>query len=144
MPRVTWSRLTLIPAAIGVLALASCLQDVGECPTCPGVNSGSIEVQVPQFGLLDSVQAQVNGGAQVTVKRNQRYAFENLRAGTHEVTLVRWLIENGSVTSRSSTLFIQLDRGETRTILFHNDFPLVAWAPASDPRARARLAPRMG
>lgn len=144
MPRVTWSRLSLIPAAIGVLALASCFQDVGECPTCPGVNSSRIDVLVPQFGLLDSVQVRVDGGAQVTVKRNKRHAFENLSAGTREVTLVRWLIENGGITSKPSTLFIQLDRGETRTILFHNDFPLVAWAPASDPRARARLASRMG
>jgi hypothetical protein len=144
MQRVTWSRLTIIPAAIGMLALASCLQGVSDCPTCPGAKSGSIEVLVPQFGLLDSIHVQVDGGAQVTVKRNKRYAFENLSVGTHEVTLVRWLIENGGVTFRSSTLFIKLDRGETRTILFHNDFPLVAWAPASDTRARARLAPRMG
>ena len=144
MPRVTWSRLTIIPVAIGVMALASCLQDVSECPTCPALNSGSISIQVPGHGVLDSVQIGMDGSAPVTVKRNRRYTFVNLSAGTHEVTLVRWLIENGGVTSRPSTLFIQLDRGESRTILFHNDFPLIAWTPASDPRARARLAPRMG
>ena len=144
MPRVTWSRLTVIAVVtMGVLGLSSCFHDVGDCPTCPGVNSGSIEIQVPQFGLLDSVHVQVDGGALVTVKRNRTHAFQNLSAGTHEVTLVRWIsTDNGA--SRASTLFIRLDRGEKRYILFHNDFPLVAWAPSADPGWRAPLAPRMG
>ncbi len=150
MPRVAWSRLSVALIAVSALALVSCFQDVGECPTCPGVNSGSIEVLVPQSGLLDSVHVRINGGAQVSVRRNRRHAFGDLSAGTHEVTLVRWTSPDGVITSSPSTLRIVLGRGETRVILFHNDFPLVAWAPASDPvrteglRARAPIAPRMG
>lgn len=144
MPRVTWSRLTVLAVvAIGALGLASCFHDVGDCPTCPGLISSSIEIQVPQFGLLDSVHVSVDGSDEVTVKRNRTYTFRDLTAGTHEVTLVRWIsTDNGA--SRTSTLFIQLDRGEKRFIIFHNDFPLVAWAPSADPGWRAPLAPRMG
>lgn len=153
MSRAARSRLIVAPvavAAIAALGLVSCFHDVGDCPTCPGVNSSTIEVSVPQFGLLDSVQVRVDGGAQLTVRRNRREAFRNLSRGTHEVTLVRWFSIDGAVTSRPSTLWITLDRGETRVILFHNDFPLVAWAPASDPpraegeRMRAPIAHRMG
>lgn len=144
MPRVAWSRVTVVLFAMGALALASCLQDVGDCPTCPDLNSGSIEVLLPQFGQLDSVQVRMDGGAQVSVRRNQRFAFQNLSPGTHEVTLVRWLVVEGVVVSRPSTLLIRLDRGETRIILFHNDFPLVAWAPSPDPGGRVPPAPRMG
>lgn len=143
MSRLTWSRLTVLLVALGALALGSCLQDLNECTTCPGINSSRIELQVPQFGLLDSVQFQVDGSALVSVKRNRSYAFENLSAGTREVTVIRWLSTDGGL-SRTSTLYIQLDRGETRIILFHNDFPLVTWAPAPDAGALARLAPRMG
>lgn len=143
MPRVAWSRLPVALVIFAALGLVSCFQDVGDCPTCPDVNGASIEVDVPQVGLLDSVQARVDGGAQVSVRRNRRYAFENLSAGTHEVTLVRWFTIDGLVTSRPSVLRIELDRGETRVIIFHNDFPLVVWAPASG-AARASTAPRMG
>jgi hypothetical protein len=150
MPRTAWSRLTLALIALGALALVSCFHDVGDCPTCPGVNSSTIEVDVPLAGLLDSVHVSVDGGAQVSVRRNRRQTFANLSRGTHEVTLVRWFSIDGNVTSRSSSLRIELERGETRVIIFHNDFPLIAWAPVADPdradgpRARAPIAPGMG
>jgi hypothetical protein len=150
MLRTAWSRLTVALIALCALALVSCFHDVGECPTCPGVNSGSIEVAVPQFGLVDSVQVRMDGGGQVSVQRNRRYAFVDLSAATHEVTLLRWFSIDGSVTSRASLLRIKLDRGERRVIVFHNDFPLVTWAPTYGPgrpdrhRARAPIVPRMG
>lgn len=141
MSRAAWSRLTIALIALGALAVVSCFQDVGDCPTCPAIDSGRIAVQVPPFGLLDSVQVAMDGGPLVNVPRNRRLTFTHLRAGTHEVTLVRWFSIDGTVTSRPSTLRIKLDRGESRVIEFHNDFPVVGWAPAADPdRTHGSLA----
>lgn len=144
MPRA-WRRLPVALVLAAALGQVSCFHDATDCPTCPGVNSARIEVAVPQLGTLDSVQARVDGGAQVTVRRNRRHAFENLSAGTHEVTLVRWFTIDGGVSSRAAVLRIRLDRGETRRIVFHNDFPLVAWvSPAALPRAAAARRARIG
>ncbi len=134
MPRVAWSRLLVAPIALVALALVSCFQDVGKCPTCPAANSGRIEVLVRQNGLVDSVQVTLDGGSQVTVRRDRRgdrrHAYEGLSVGTHDVTITRWFKNiDEVVSSRSSSIQIKLDRGETRTIVFHNDFPLVTWAP---------------
>lgn len=129
------SRFTRFAPLIALLALplVSCFSDVGDCPTCPGENSASIEVLVPKVGVVDSVHVRVDGGAQVTVRRDRRRIFENLSTGTHEVTITHWTFVNEILASRTSTLRILLQPGESRTILFHNGFPLVACAPAPAP-----------
>lgn len=132
MPRAAWTLPILAVLALGV---ASCFDDVGNCPTCPGENSASIEVFVTKDGLVDSVQVRVDGGAQRTLKRNQRTAFEGLSKGFHKVETTRWFTDVTTLpVSRSATLQLELDRGESRTIVFHNDFPLVAWALPGGPQ----------
>jgi len=138
MPRIVWRPLI---AALVAIPLASCFYDSTDCPTCPPENSSRIEVLVKQNGLVDSVQAQVDGGAPVKVRRNRledrRYTFDGLNAGTHSVTVTRWFFADDLVTSRTSTFQIVLSRGEARTIVFHNDFPLIAGSPEPAPRAVA-------
>lgn len=129
MPRVAWNHLVI---ALIALPLVSCFQDVGECPTCPGVNSGRIEVRVPQTGLIDSIYVWLNSSSRVIVRRNRSHTFENLSSGTHDVAITRWFYIDEALTSRSSSLQVRLDRGEARVIKFHNDFPLVAWTPTPD------------
>ena len=77
MPRIVWRPLL---AALVALPLASCFYDSTDCPTCPPENSSRIEVLVRRGGLVDSVQAQVDGGAPVVVRRNRledrRYTFD--------------------------------------------------------------------
>jgi hypothetical protein len=125
MPRIARS---LPFIALLALPLLSCFDDVPECPTCPRADGASIEVLVDADGLVDSAQVQVDGGAWVTVKRNQRHVFGNLSSGTHAVATVRWFNDFGIPVSREQSLEIELDRGEARTVLFHNDFPLVVQA----------------
>lgn len=129
MPRVAWSRLVI---ALIALPLVSCFEDAGDCPTCPPLDGGRIEVLVPQAGLVDSIHVRLDGGSQVTVRRNRRHAFEGLSEGTHEVTVTRWFYILEVLSSQTSTLQIQLARGETRTVVFHADFPRVTWAPKRD------------
>ncbi|MGH7731838.1 MAG: hypothetical protein ACRENJ_11385 [Candidatus Eiseniibacteriota bacterium] len=129
MPRAAWSRLLVVPLALAALGLVSCFDEAGDCPTCPGLNSGRINVVVSQTGLVDSVHVRLDGGPQVTVRRNQTLTFEGLSQGAHDVTLTRWFFTNDVVNSRTSSFEILLDRGESRTVVFHNDFPLVSWAP---------------
>jgi hypothetical protein len=125
------SRFTRFAPLIALLALplASCFSDVSECPTCPGDNSASLVVVVPQVGLVDSVHVQVDGGTQVTVRRKGNRHFQDLAAGTHEVTFTQWTFINDLLASRTATFRITLEPGETRTVLFHNDYPLITWAP---------------
>lgn len=126
MPRNVWS-LALI--ALLALPLVSCFDDASECPTCPAVDGGSIEVVVTPNGQVDSVQVRVDGGPQVTVKRNQVYTFRNLTSGSHALDTVRWFNLEDIVSSRVTNFQVELDRGERRTVQFHNDFPLVTWIP---------------
>ena len=145
MPRRFRNRLLVAPILLLALGLASCFDDVGDCPTCPAVNGARIDILMPQFGAVDSIHATLDGGARVTVRRNQRFSFQNLSAGTHAVTITRWFYIDQVLTSRTQTLQIVLARGETRTIVFHNDFPLVTWAdppgasPAVARHARSHL-----
>ena len=144
MPRTARSHLALVLIALLSLSLASCLHDVGDCPTCPGVNSARLEVEVTKKGLVDSVHVGVDGGPQVTVKRGRRHTFANLSAGTHEVAITRWFSTEGIVRSRSSSVRVELARGEARSITFHNDFPLITWAPAPGERRPGPAAIRKG
>ena len=140
MPRIAWSRLVVLLLA---LPFASCIGDeTSECPTCPPENSGRLAIFVPQTGLVDSVHISVDGGARVTVKRNVRYTFENLARGDHAVSTVRWFSTEGVPFPRGEDFTIRLERGETRTIVFQNDFPLISWMPR--PAAPHAVAPRAG
>ena len=125
MPRAVWSFLLLLVLAV---AVGSCF-DAGDCPTCPPQDSGRIDVLVSRSGTIDSVDVLLDGGPQVRVRRGQRTSFQGLKPGGHQVEAVRWY--SPPVRSRSSSVWIVLQRGETRVLVFHNDFPLVAfrWAP---------------
>ena len=127
--------------ALFAFTLTSCSGDVNKCGTCPPVNSGLIKIAVSQTGLVDSVQVSMDGGPVVTVKRKHEADFNNLSAGTHQVQTVRWFNDFGIPVSRSQTIYIELGQGETRTIQFHNDFPLITWAGTSRP---AGYAPAVG
>ena len=133
MPRVARSRLLVTFAVLAALGLVSCFTDVSKCPTCPDESSGRIDVLVARNGLIDSLHITVDGGDRVTVRRDPRrevrYAFRDLSVGTHAVSITRWFFIDGLLSSRSSVLEVRLERGESRTIVFHNDFPLVTWAP---------------
>jgi len=124
MKRIAWS-LPVI-AVLGLL-LVSCFDDVGDCPSCPPQNSAVLRISVAQNGLVDSVQIRLDGGSQVTVRRKGEHRFESLGAGTHVVETTRWFNDFGIPSSRAETIRIELHRGETRTIAFHNDFPLITW-----------------
>jgi len=136
MPRITWSCLLLLVLA---LPLASCFTNPSTCPTCPAEQSGRIEfvarpVRLPggsSFDTLrlDSVHVSVDGGARVTALPGQRLTFDGLDSGAHDVKIVRWILHNSLPESPTSNLRIELARGETRTIVFHGDFPLVSWSP---------------
>ena len=147
MPRIAWSRLVVLLFA---LPLASCIGDEpGSCPTCPPENSGRIEVVVAQTGLVDSVHITVDGGSRVTVRRGRRGTFQGLSRGTHAISTVRWFSFEGVAFPRSTDLRILLERGETRVILFQNDFPLVVWSPlpvgrVGDPGVDAIAPHRVG
>jgi len=136
MPRVAWSRLLVAPVALVALTVVSCFDEASDCPTCPPVDSGRIVVGVTTDGLVDSVHVRVDGGPQVTVIKGRSRALENLTAGAHDVTVVRWFSIDQIVTFRTTALEIRLERGETRTITFHNDLPLVSWAPMPDAPGR--------
>ena len=125
MPRFAWG---LAFTLLFVLPLVSCIDDVPECPTCPATNGGTIEVRVDQNGLVDSAYVRVDGGSRVTLRRNQAHTFTNLNRGTHTVETTRWFSSEGVPSSRNQTFQIVLDRGERRTVVFHNDFPLITWA----------------
>lgn len=127
MPRIAWSRLAILLFA---LPIVSCIGDeTTECPTCPPENSARLAISVTQTGLVDSVHITLDGGARVTVKRNVRFVFESLARGDHAVHTVRWFSSEGVPFPRSEDFTIRLERGETRTIVFQNDFPLISWAP---------------
>jgi len=143
MSRIAWS---LPIAAVLALTLVSCFSDVGDCPTCPHENSATLKISVSPNGLVDSVFARVDGGAQVTVHRKGQAVFNALSAGTHVVETTRWFNNFGIPVPRAETFTIEMARGETRTIAFHNDFPLITWRePGSrDRAAEARHAVRPG
>jgi hypothetical protein len=145
-PEILMPRAAMAVPFIALLALTltSCFDDVNDCGTCPPVHSGVIKIAVTPNGLVDSVQVRMDGGAQVTIKRNHEADFTSLSTGTHQVQTVRWFNEFGIPNSRSQTIHIQLAQGETRTIQFHNDFPLVTWAGTPRFRAPAGHAPAVG
>ena len=126
MPRIASRKLLLLLLA---LPLASCFDDVKTCSTCPPDLSASLEVTLPQTSLLDSVQVSVDGGATLTVRRGRHGAVERLSGGSHQVKVVRWFSSEGIASSKTSYLEVVLERGETRFITFHNDFPLITWSP---------------
>lgn len=125
MPRIAWSRLLILLIA---LPLASCFDGQEACLTCPPENSGRIDVLVPLLGETDSLHVNLDGGARVTVRRGRRVSFEGLSAGVHTVQVVRWFEDFSGVTSKTSVVEVRLERGDSRVILFHNDFPLVSAA----------------
>lgn len=129
MPRVAWRHLLAAPIALVALTVVSCFDQPSECPTCPAADSGRIVVAVTPDGLVDSVHVRVDGGPQVTVIKSRSHTFENLSAGAHDVTVIRWFYIDQVLTFRTSSLQILLDRGESRNITFHNNLPLVSWAP---------------
>lgn len=130
--------------AVLALTLTSCFDDVNTCSTCPPANSGVIKIAVSANGLVDSVQVRMDGGALVTIRRNHEAVFTSLSPGNHQVQTVRWFNDFGIPNSRSQTIHIELAQGETRTIQFHNDFPLVTWAGTPRSRAPAGHAPAAG
>ncbi|HKQ56350.1 MAG TPA: hypothetical protein VJY35_00665 [Candidatus Eisenbacteria bacterium] len=130
MSRTAWSRLAIL---LVCLPIASCIGDDPKCTTCPPENSAKVDVVVTQFGLVDSVHISIDGGATQTVKRGRRGTIADLSPGVHSVATVRYFSSEGLVFPRSETFQIKLARGESRTIVFHNDYPLVAWRePAGD------------
>jgi len=142
MSRLTRSRLLAALLVFAALGVVSCFQDLGDCPTCPPVDSGRSDVIVPKAGLVDSIHVRLDGGTQVTVRRGFGLSYTGLSVGDHEVTITRWFFIEGLLTSRTSSLRVRLGRGESRTIIFHNDFPLVAGGPAPDAdRARGSRHP---
>jgi hypothetical protein len=138
MPRATWARLLLL---LLVVPLASCFDADETCPVCPPEDSSRIDVVVPADSEVDSIHVNVDGLPRATVRRGQRIAFPGLPRGLHTVATVRWYESFGLVTSRSSSMQIQLERGETRVLIFHNDFPRVAGGHAP-PGAALALAGR--
>lgn len=141
MPRATWSR--LVPLLLA-LPLASCFDADTTCPTCPPENSARIVVQVPANGEVDSIHVVLDGGPRATVRRGTARSFEGLSRGVHSLALVRWYEDFGLITTRSTTMRVVLDQGETRVLIFHGDFPLMArgHSPGRDPAALAhRPAP---
>jgi len=130
MSRVAWCRLLLLVLA---LPLASCFKANDACQTCPQDNSGRIDVAVPKDGAVDSVHALMDGGASISVKRSQRGSFLDLAPGTYTVQITRYFSSFGIVSTKYSVVEVQLIQGETRVIVFHNDFPLVTEAVSPDP-----------
>jgi hypothetical protein len=136
MPRFAWIRLIVLLFALPV---ASCFDAETDCPTCPPVDSGRIDVLLPQDGEADSAHVNLDGGARVTLRRGKRISFEGLSPGGHSIKVVRWYSDFGVITSTTSLVEIWLEKGETRVLVFHNNFPLVADAqwPGHAPGALA-------
>lgn len=138
MTRTAWKLLTALALAA---PLAACSTEDGPCPTCPPDESGRIEVVVSLLGEVDSVHVTINSAFRGTVKRGRRGEFGGLARGTHAVTTVRWFENEGIVTSRTATILVRLEQGERRTLLFHNDYPLIVRAPSrAETRALALAA----
>lgn len=121
--------------ALATVPLASCLHERGTCSTCPAERSARIQVNVPartappnEVGM-DSVTVQVVGAPLLSVRQGRSGVIENLARGTHDVTVVRWFSVDNVPSSKTTQLQIVLLRAEKRTIVFHNDFPLVVWSP---------------
>jgi hypothetical protein len=134
MSRTAWTRLAILLVCVPV---ASCIGDEPKCTTCPPDNSAKVDVVVTPLGLVDSVHVAMDGGAIRTVQRGQRVTIPDLSPGLHTVATTRYFSTEGLVLPRSETFRIRLARGESRTIVFHNDFPLVSWLEP----ARDRLGP---
>ena len=128
MTRIAWSHLALF--ALG-LSLVSCFGDETSCPTCPPEDGAGIIVQVTANGEVDSVQVAIAGGAILKIRRGQRDGVGGLRRGTHGVEVVRWIQRGGLSLPREASFEIQLEQGEIRVLVFHNDFPLIAWDETS-------------
>ena len=148
MPRITWNRLIVLLFA---LPLGSCIGDeTSTCSTCPLDLSARLNIAVSSTGLVDSVHITVDGGPRVTVKRGGRRSFEGLSAGLHQISTVRWFSDQGVAFRRPADRFqIRLERGETRAIVFHNDFPLITAlphpaSPDGEPERDGSAAARMG
>ena len=138
MPRLAWS-LPII--AVLALTLVSCFDDVKDCPTCPPVKSGRIEVFLPGTFDIDSVRVGIDAPPQYRLRRGETGSFASLSAGTHTLNSIIYRQDiNGLLQTTTSTISVELDRGETRTVVFHHDFPVVVWAPPPAGPADARIA----
>ena len=137
MSRTTWTRLAIL---LVCLPIASCIGDEPKCTTCPPESSARLDIVVTPFGLVDSVHIAIDGGANRTVKRGQRGTIPDLSPGVHAVATTRFFSFEGAVLPRSETFQVKLARGEARTIVFHNDFPLVTWREPARDRFEPALA----
>ena len=143
MPRIAWNRLIVLLFA---LPLASCIGgETSKCSTCPRENSARIVVFAQPLRLsnggvdtlrLDSILVRVDGGPRVRVLPGQRVTCgTDLVPGIHGVNLVRWFLHNGLPEARTTDVQVSIERGETRTIVFQHDFPLISWQPLPTDRA---------
>jgi hypothetical protein len=136
MPRLGWTRLIIL---LLVLPVVSCFDAQTTCPTCPPVDSARIDVLLPQNGEADSAQINLDARPRVTISRGKRVSFEGLSAGGHSLKVVRFYSDFGVITNTTSLVEVVLAEGETRVLIFHNNFPLVADArwPGRAPGALA-------
>ena len=126
MPRFAWCRLTILLLA---LPLVSCLDD-SSCPTCPPERSASIIVWVVPIFDADSVHVSLDDGPTYSVARSDSLRLGTLLQGRHTL---KSRVSHQDLTSASSVVDILLERGETRTVVFHHDFPAVVMAPEPAP-----------
>jgi hypothetical protein len=137
MLRIRWS---LVAIALLSLPLVSCFSDVGDCPSCPPVASASIGLFLPSTFDLDSVHVGLGGPPSYRLRRGQFGSFNELQAGTYTVNAILFRTDvNGILQSKPVSVSIELQRGETRTVVFHHDFPAVVWAPEAAPDAGVQL-----
>jgi hypothetical protein len=120
MSRLAW----ILPiAAVLALTLVSCFDDVGDAlprrAVAPSRRRGS-----ERAGGLGPREAWTPAPV---IDQAQGGSASSRGAGTHAVETTRFLNDQGIVSSRAETINLHLERGESRTILFHNDFPLITW-----------------
>jgi hypothetical protein len=131
MLRIRWS---LVAIALLSLPLVSCFSDVGDCPTCPPVASARIGIFLPGTFDLDSVYVGLGGPPRFRLRRGQSGSFNELQAGTYTVNAILFRTDvNGILESKPVSVSVELQRGETRTVVFHHDLPVVVWAPEAAP-----------
>jgi len=136
MSRVRWS---LVAIVLLSLPLVSCFSDVGDCPTCPPVNSAGIGMFLPFDFDVDSVYVGIDGPLRYRVLRGDFAFINQLAAGTYKVDAVLFHSDEfGQVTTKAVSISVVLERGETRVVVFHHDFPVVVWAPDAVTREEVR------
>ena len=137
MPRVRWS---LVAIALLSLPLVSCFSDVGDCPTCPPEASAAIGIFLPSTFDVDSIHVGLDGPPRYLIRRGGANGFGGLKAGTYMVNSILFRTDvNGIMTTKAVSVSVELQRGETRAVVFHHDFPAVVWAPEAAPGGGAPL-----